>query len=472
MTDHSAPAESSESGVTKSVAVLPFQALVLAQSDPALELGMADTLIGKLSGSQVVVPSLNSVRKYAGVALNAQAAGRELGVDAVLEGNVQRAGDRIRVNARLINVVDGTARWNGTFNERFTDVFALQDTISQEVADALALRLNGPAQQRLSRRETDNVEAYQLYLLGRYHFNKLTPPEIQTSIDLFRQAMALDEHYALAYQGLAEAYRAMTITGDQRPADFLPQAKTAAVRALELDNTLAEPHATLAFVHFWYDWHWDGAEREVKRAIELNANSGFAHFAYAHLLALEGRNEEALAEGAKAVKIDPVSLMFNALYGSFLFYAGQDESAKAQLRRTLELDQTFWIAHHFLGKILVRQGKYAQATVELEKAEQASHGNSLTVSTRGFTDALSGATEPARMRLQALEQRSLQHYLPPQTLALVHLGLGERDQTFAALEQSFAEHDIHLSYLKVDPQWDSLRNDPRFVALLRRIGLR
>ncbi|MBE7157199.1 MAG: protein kinase [Rhodospirillales bacterium] len=455
-----------------SLAVLPFQALVPEQSDPALELGMADTLIGKLSGSQVVVPSLNSVRKYASPTQNARAAGRELGVGAVLEGNVQRAGDRIRVSARLINVADGTARSIGTFDERFTDVFAVQDAISQKVADALALRLNGPAQQRLNRRETNNVEAYQLYLLGRYHFNKLIPSEIRASIGLFRQALALDEHYALAYQGLAEAYRAMTITGDQRPADFLPQAKAAATKALELDDTLAEPHATLAFIHFWYDWDWEDAEQEAKRAIELNANSGFAHFAYAHLLALEGRNEEALAEGAKAVKIDPVSLMFNALYGSFLHYAGQDEAAKAQLRKALELDQTFWIAHHFLGKILVRQGRFAEAILEQQKAEQASHGNSLTISAIGYTDALSNATVQARMQLQALEQLSSQRYVPPQTFALVHLGLGQRDQAFATLEQAFAEHDIHLSYLKADPQWDPLRNDPRFVALLRRIGLR
>ena len=466
------PGKSPGSGVTKSLAVLPFQALVPEQSDPALELGMADTLIGKLSGSQIVVPSLNSVRKYAGLAQDAQAAGRELGVGSVLEGSVQRAGDRIRVSARLIDVADGTARWNGTFNEHFTDVFDVQDTISQDVANALELQLNGPAQQRLNRRETDNVEAYQLYLLGRYHFNKLTPPEILTSIGLFRQALALDARYALAYQGLAEAYRAITITGDQRPAESLPQAKAAATRALELDDTLAEPHATLAFVHFWYDWDWAGAEQEAKRAIELNPNSGFAHFAYAHLLALEGRNSEALAEGAEAVKIDPTSLMFNALYGSFLHYAGQDEAAKAQLRRTLELDQTFWIAHHFLGKILLRQGLYAEAVVEIEKAEQASHGNSLTISARGYADALHGATAQARTRLRALEQSSSQRYVPPQTLALIHFGLGERDEAFAALEQSFAAHDIHLSYLKAEPAWNDLRDDPRFAALIRRVGLR
>ncbi len=460
------------SNAPKSLAVLPFQALVPEQSDPALELGMADTLIGKLSGSQVVVPSLSSVRKYGSPTQNAQAAGRELGVGFVLEGNVQRAEDRIRVNARLIDVADGTARWNGTFNRRFTDVFEVQDAISQDVAEALELRLNGPAQQRLNRRETDNVEAYQLYLLGRYHFNKLTPPEIRTSIDLFRQAMGLDPRYALAYQGLAEAYRAITITGDQRPAESLPQAKAAAIRALELDDTLAEPHATLAFVHFWYDWDWAGAEQEAKRAIELNANSGFAHFAYAHLLALEGRNEEALVEGARAVKIDPVSLMFNALYGSFLYYAGQDEAAKAQLHKTLELDQTFWIAHHFLGKVLARQGLYTEAFAEMDKAEQASHGNSLTISVRGYADALNGAPAQAQTRLRALEQLSAQRYVPPQTLALIHFGLGQRDEAFAALEQSFAEHDIHLSYLKADPVWNGLRDDPRFATLVRRVGLR
>ena len=455
----------------KSIAVLPFQPLVADHRDQALELGMADTLISKLSNSQVVVRSLASVRKYDHPEQNPLAAGRELQVRTVLEGSVQKLDDRIRVNTRLINVADGVALWSGSFDERFTDVFAVQDAISEKVANAMALRLSADERQRMVRRYTDNVEAYQLYLLGRYRFSKLTPPEIRASIGCFQQVIALDGHYALAYFGLADAYRAITITGDQRPHEYMPQAKAAAMKALEIDESLAEPHAILAFIHFWYDWDWPGAEREAKRAIDLNPNSAFAHFAYAHWLSLVGRHQEAVAEGAVAVKLDPLSLMTNALEGSFLYSAGRDDEARTQLQKALALDPGFWIAHLFLGKILVQQGRYAEAAAELATARQTSQGNSLTVSVNGYAAALAGDAAGARAAIEELRSAATRHYIPPQTVALVYAGLGQRDEAFAWLDKAFEEHDVHLSYLKADPQWAPLRADPRFAALLRRIGL-
>ena len=457
----------------KSIAVLPFQPLVPEQRDQALELGMADTLIGKLSNSQTVVSSLTSVRRYDRPDQDPRAAGRELKVRSVLEGNVQRSGDRIRVSARLVNVADGHALWSGTFDERFTDVFTVQDVISQKVAEALALRLRGVEKERLTRRDTDNVAAYQLYLLGRYHWNKLIPPEIRASIGYFRQAIELDPHYALAHFGLADAYRSLAITSDVRPQDAIPQAKAAALKALELDGSLAEAHASLAFGYIWFDWDWAGAEREARRGVELNPNSGFAHLAYAHVFSDLGRHQEAIAEVARARELDPTSLIINSLEGAFLYHARRYDEARARLQKTLsELDPNFWIAHLFLGKTLLQQGDYPAAIAEFSRAREFSGGNSQTISMLGYAYALAGDVAKAQATLGELQAMSTQRYLPPCNVALVLYGLGRRDEAFVWLDQAVQEHDVHLSFLRADPQWEGLRGDPRFVVLLRRIGLR
>src|SRR5438445_8120942 len=268
----------------KRIAVLPFKPLLPDNRDQVLELGMADSLIAKLSNiREMVVRSLNSVRKYGGLEQDPLAAGRELEVNSVLEGNVQKSGDRIRVTARLISVADGSSLWANTFDEKFTDVFAVQDAISQKVADALALRLSGEEQKRLTRRYTENLEAYQLYLTGRYHHARLIPPEVRKSIEFFQKAIDLDPNYALAYFGLAEANRSLAITSDVPSKDCLPRAKGAAMKAIELDDFLAEAHASLSFTLIWYDWDWGGGEREARRAVALNPNSGIAHYAYAHV---------------------------------------------------------------------------------------------------------------------------------------------------------------------------------------------
>jgi TolB-like protein/Flp pilus assembly protein TadD len=455
----------------KRIAILPFKPLLPENRDQVLELGMADTLIAKLSNSrELVVSSLNSVRKFDGLEQDSVAAGRELQVSSVLEGNVQRAGDRIRVTARLIKIADGTSLWSGTYEDKFTDVFAVQDTIAQKVADALALRLNADENKRLTRRYTDNVEAYQLYLTGRYHWAKLTPPEVRKSIEFFNRAIDLDPTYALAYFGLADAYRALAPSSDVPPKDTLPKAKAAATKAIELDESLAEPHVSLSFIHSWLDWDWAGAEREARRAIELNPNLGFAHLAYAQVLSHVGRHQEAIAEAARARELDPLSLYINALNGQYLISAGRYDEAIAKLKQTLELDPNFWIAHFMLGTAYVEKRLYPEALAEFNEATELSKGNAEAIMMTGYTWAMAGEPAKARAVLAQLKALTDQH-VPAEHIAMLCSVLGEKDEAFTWLEKACENREVRLCRLKVDPRWNSLRSDPRFVAILKRIGL-
>jgi len=456
----------------KRIAVLPFKPLTTENRDQVLELGMADSLITKLSNSrQVIVRSLASVRKYGGLDQDSLAAGRELQTDSVLEGNLQKSGDHLRVTARLINVSDGASLWAGTFDEKMTDVFAVQDAISQKVADALALRLSGEEKERLTRRYTDNVEAYQLYLTGRYHWTKFTPPDIRKGIGFFQQAIELDPKYALAYFGFAEANRSLAINADVPSKDCLPQAKAAAIKALEIDDSLAEAHASLSFSLIWYDWDWDGGAREAQRAIALNPNSAHSHFALAHVLSDQGRHDQALAEVARARELDPVFLLYRALEGMFFHHAGRDAEALERLQKTADLDSNFWVTHLMLGKVYTQQRKYSEAIEEFGKARELSHGNSEAIASIGYTAALAGDELKAQAVLDELKALSNEHYVPPVNVALVLNALGKKDEALASLEKGCEDRDVRLTLLKVDPRWDSLRSDPRFIAILKRIGL-
>jgi TolB-like protein len=459
-------------GTEKRIAVLPFKPLLPDNRDQILELGMADTLIAKLSNSrQIIVSSLNAVRKYSGLEQDSSAAGRELQVSSVLEGNVQKVADRIRVTARLINVADGASLWAGTFDEKFTDVFAVQDAISQKVADALALRLSGEEKRRLTKRDTKNLEAYQLYLTGRYHYARLIPPEIRTAIGFYQRAIDLDPDYAPAYFGLAEGNRSLAITSDVPSKDSLPQATAAARKALEIDDSLAEGHASLSFSLIWYEWDWVGGEREAKRGIALNPNSAYSHFALAHVLSDLGRHDEAIVEGARAVELDPVFFLFGAIDGMFLHHARRDDEAIVRLERTLQLDPTFWITHLILGKVYIQQRKYPEAIAAFIKARDLSHGNSEAIASIGYAAALAGDKAKARAVLDELKGLSVQHYIPPFNVAMVYTGLGDQNEALSWLEKACEERDVRVTILKVDPRWDSLRSNPRFIAILKRIGL-
>ena len=458
--------------LTTGIAVLPFKPLLPENRDPVLEMGMADTLITTLSNSGGMnVISLTSVRQYGDPGQDPLVAGRKLGVNSVLEGNVQKSGDRLRVTVRLIKVEDGSSLWAGTFDEKFTDVFTVQDTIAKKVANALALRLSGEEEKRLTKRYTENVEAYQFYLTGRYHLAKLTPPDVTKSIGFFQQAIEADPGYALAYFGLAEAYRTLSLIGDRRPKELFPLAKAAATKAVQIDESLAESHASLAFIHMWFDWDWVGAEREARRAIALNPNSAFAHYAWAHVLSNLGRHQEAIAEAARARELDPVSLLFNAREGAVFYYAGRNNEARERLQKTVELDPNFWIAHLYLGHVYLEKKNYPEAIAEFTKARDFSRGNSQTISMIGYVSALAGDTAKARAILGELKSRSAHEYVPRYNIAVVHLALVEQDEVFAWLEKAYEEHDVLMSFLKIDPKWDSVRSDPRFVAILERVGL-
>ena len=456
----------------RTIAVLPFKPLVAENRDEALEMGMADTLIARLSNSrEIIVRPLSSVRRYGGLEQDAQVAGRELGVESVLDGSLQRWGDRIRVNARLVSVSNGAALWTGTFDEKFTGVFAVQDAISERVTGALALRLSDEEKNRLTKRYTENIEAYQLYLIGRYHLLKLTPTELRKGIEYFQRALEIDPTYALAYGGLAEAYRASSISGDMPPRDVFPKAKAAALKALEIDESLADVHATLGMIHIWFDWDWAGAERECKRAIDLNPNSGDAHRAYALLLFYLGQHDEAVAEGKRARELDPLSLLNNTLEGMFLHFAGRDDEAAARLQKALELDPNFWIAHLTLSKVYTRRRMYPEAIAALSQARKFSGGNTETISLTGYNWALSGNRAQAQTALAELKSLSTQRYVPSYNIAMIYNGLDEKEEALAWLEKAYEERDVRLTFAKIDPKWDSFRSDFRFASLIKRIGL-
>jgi TolB-like protein/class 3 adenylate cyclase len=455
----------------RSVAILPFKPLVAAAGDPVLEMGMADTLITKLSGSgDIVVPSLTSVRSYAALDQDPLDAGRKLGVNSVLDGNVQKAGDQLRVTVRLIRVSDGKPLWSSSFNEKFTDVFTVQDTISQKVAEALALRINPGGQQRLTKRYTENVAAYQLYLAGRFHWNKFTPADFAKSIEFFEQAVQADPGYALAHLGLGDTYRALGMTGQRPSMEVFPKAKAAVNRALQIDPGMAEAHATLALVHTFFDWNWAAAEREARQAIALDPNSGDGHLAYAQLLCYLGRHDEARTEAARGRALDRVSVINNAREGALLYLGRRYEEALLRLQQTLELDPNFWIARMYVGKTLLELGRNDEALAELNRLVE-SHTNPETIAVRAFLFARAGEQAKARSALEQLRALSQQRYVAPFQIAVIHTGLGENDEALQWLEKAFAERDPRMSWLKVEPSLDGLRGDPRFVDMLRRIQL-
>jgi TolB-like protein/tetratricopeptide (TPR) repeat protein len=456
----------------KRLAVLPFKPLVAEDQDQVLELGMADSLITKLSNTrEVIVSSLPAVRKFGGLDQDPVAAGRQLQVNSVLDGNVQRSGDHIRVTARLINVSDGSSIWAGTFDEKFTDVFTVQDTISRKVTDALAVRLSGEEEQRLTRRYTDDVGAYQLYMTGRYLWTKLTPPDIKKAIDSFNEAIEKDPAYALAYFGLAESLRSLAINADVPSKDCLPAAKMAATKALEIDPSLAEAHASLSFSLVWYEWDWINAEKEARQAIALNPNSAHGHFACAAVLSDLGQHDEAIAQISQARELDPVFPLYAALEGMFLLHAGRDAEAATKLRKVEEIEPNFWVTRLILGRVYLQQRKYPEAIAEFEKARDLSHGNSEAIASIGYTAAVSGDATRARAILEELNARSLHDYVPPHNIALVYNGLGDQEAALTHLEKGCDDRDVRMTLLGVDPRWDSLRSQPRFRAILKRIGL-
>ncbi|HJQ22627.1 MAG TPA: tetratricopeptide repeat protein [Blastocatellia bacterium] len=467
---------SARRALPQSLAVLPFKPIRAEGRDASLEVGMADALINRLSHlSRLAVKSVSSVRKYAESEQDAQAVGRELQVEAVLEGSIQRLGERLRISARLLRVSDGCALWADRFDERFTDIFAVEDSISEKVAAALAVQLTGDERRRLTKRYTEDPEAYQLYLKGRYFWNKRIKGGFKKAIDYFNRAVALDPDYALAYAGLADCYAVLSWYSLMAPALAFSKARTAALRALEIDDTLAEAHTALAAVKQCYEWDWPAAEREFRRAIELNPGYATAHHWYAinHLTAM-GRHEEAIREMRRAQTLDPLSLVINRDVGWAFYYARRYGEAIAAYRRTFELDPNFVRTHFFLGMAYEQTGEYQQAIARFHEAESLytkGSARAWTLLARARIQVAAGRPADAHNVMEELEALATRHYVSPFLIATIYSGLAAPDQAFAWLGRAYEARDPYLTFLNVEPALDPLRADERFADLLRRVGL-
>ncbi len=454
----------------RSMAVLPFKPIGAADEDQYLGLGMADALITKLSNiREINIRPTSAVRKYEAPDQDPVAAGRELRVEAVMEGSVQRVGDRIRVTVQLVSVRDGAPLWAEKFDEQFTNIFAVQDQISEQVVRSLTLTLSSTEKEMLSKRYTANSEAYQLYLKGRYFSDKRTEEGLKRGLEHFQQAIDLDPNYALAYAGLADSYILLSMYGALPPKESLPRAKAMATKALEIDEELAEAHISLAFARMTNDRDWSGAEVEFKRAIELNPNHATAHHWYAEYLASLKRHDEAIAEIERAQELDPVSLIVHTEVGRHFYYARQYDRAIEQLRKAVEMDPNFARAHQYLGRTYVKEGMYEEAAAECQKAWQLDH-TPRTLGFLGYAYAVSGKRGAAQKVIEELKGESKRRYVSPYWIAVVYAGLGDTDGALEWLERLYEERSGFLIFLKVEPIFDSLRSDPRFTDLLRRAG--
>ncbi|HUR96682.1 MAG TPA: tetratricopeptide repeat protein [Pyrinomonadaceae bacterium] len=456
----------------QSIAVLPFKPLVAANRDEALELGMSDTLISGLSRlRQIVVRPISSVRRYSDLEQDARAAGRELAVESVLDGNIQRTDDRIRISARLVRVEDGTTLWAETFDERFTDIFSVQDSIAQKIVAALALQLSGEERNQLTKKYTANTEAYHLYLKGRFFWNKLTPDGLQKSLDFYKQAIETDPDYALAYAGLADSYNLLGSYGFWPLKDSHPKARAAAEKALAYDDALAEAHTSLAAVLDDYYWDWTAAEKHFKRAIELNPNYLVARYWYSEHLSRMGQHDEAVDEARRAQSLDPLSSNADAHVGLALYRARHFDEAAAELQKALEFNPNALDAHLFLGFVYVQQGKKQEGIAELQAVAKLSDQNPSMRALLGYAYASAGNTNAARAILREFDSQTNKQPVSQVETAMIYIALGENDRAFEWLDKAFEQRAWQLRFLKVEPIFDPLRGDPRFADLMRRVGL-
>jgi DNA-binding winged helix-turn-helix (wHTH) protein/TolB-like protein len=457
----------------RTIAVLPFKPLAADKRDEAFELGMADTLIIKLSNlRRIIVRPTGAIRKYSSLDQDPIAAGREQQVDAVLEGRLHRDGEKVRVTARLIDTRDGSSLWSDHYDEYFTDIFTAQDSISEKIAKALALELTGAERTRLAKRYTENAEAYQAYVKGRYFMDKRTEEGFNKAIEYFEQAVEKDPQYALAYAGLADCHRFLGGYGLLPPKETYPKAKAAAMKALELDNQLAEAHTTLAVAKARYDWDWAGAERDFKRALDLNPGYAGAHQWYALFsLVIAEKFDDAIAEVKRAQEIDPLSLNTSMKAAIVNYFARRFDQSIEQSGKTLEMDPRFIQAYEFLGRAYEQKGRYEEAIGAFQEALKLRSDYTHCLGPLGRAYAASGRQREARKILDQLKGLTARRYVMPYHIATVYTALGDKDQAFAWLQKACDERDDRLMFLKVDPFWDSLRSDPRYTNLVRGIGL-
>ncbi len=455
----------------RSLAVLPFGN---TDGDPETEYladGITESIINQLSHLPIMrVMSRSTVFRYKDKSLDPRAVGRKLNVDAVLLGRVLQRGDALLVVAELVDVQNGWQLWGEQYNRRMADILAVEEEMAREISEKLRLRLTGEDRSRLAKRYTQSSEAYQDYLRGRYHWNRLSEEGLKKGIEYFERAIHRDPNYALAYAGLADSYGLLGFFGLASAAAVMPKAKEAARRAIEIDDGLAEAHASLAGIFKIYDWDWAASEREYKRAIELDPNYATAHRMYAAFLAAVGRADEAMRESRLALQLDPFSLVISMEIAWNCYMARDYRRAAEEALRTIELEPQFPAAHSTLGIAYEQEGRHDEAIAAIERARAAT-GHPATLSALSHALASAGRIEEARALIDQLTELSTRQYISPFWMAVAYAGVGATGPALAELEKAVEQRDVTLVWLGTDPRLDCLRAEYRFKELLRRIGL-
>jgi TolB-like protein/Flp pilus assembly protein TadD len=456
-----------------SIAVLPFKPLADNAQDRALELGMADTLIARLGNNRgIIVRPLSSVLRFDNLEQDAIQAGRLLEVANVLDGSIQRSEARIRVSVRLLRTADGTPLWVETFDENYTDIYAVQDIIARKIAAALEVHLSVAERSRLERRFTSSSEAYELFLKGRYyHQRTASQPDFLQAIAFYQRAIEIDPNYAPAYAALADAYRTLPMGGYVASGEAFPRAKAAAQKALEIDADLTEAHVALGWIAFFYEWDWENAESHLRRALENTPNKSEAHRAYGHLFSNLGRHDEAIEHAEIARRLAPLTNLNTALEGQFLFYAGRYEQAIPMFQKVLENDPNNWMAINGLGRVYTLQGRFDEAVAAFRLARDVSANAIEPAAQLGYVLAKSGQSQLALATLSSLDADRKGTYVPAYSYALIYNGLGRTPNALDQLERSFKEREVQMSFIKIDTRWDNLRSNSRFRQIVEKMGL-
>lgn len=455
------------------LAVLPFDDLSAGAERAYLADGLAEETIaalGQIDPDHVRVVGRTSTLAYKQTRKPLAAIGHELGVDYLVESSIRAEGERIRITSKLIRVSDQVDVWSASFDREPTSILAMQRELSEAIAEQIRVRVSPVRLTAVSRRQTADAEAYDLYLHGRTLDNERTPAATKKAIEYYSRATALDPNYALAWAGLALAYTGRAINSDARPGEVAAAARDAAARAVSADPNLAEAQTAAATVKFMIDWDWPGAERAARRAVVLDPHYDVGFRELGHVLSQRGQSADAEAAMRRTREIDPLFAMNDAIWSQVAFQARDYPAALARARQAIVVDPTLWIGYEMAAQAYEQLGDTERALSAADEASRRSDANSKTLSLRGHVLAKAGRIRDARDVLGLLEAASAYRYVPPYAMALVYAGLGERDATFAWLERAFAAHDVHLIYLPVDVKWDAYRADPRFGALLERCG--
>jgi TolB-like protein/Tfp pilus assembly protein PilF len=456
------------------LAVLPFENLSRDPEQEYFSDGLTEEMIaqlGRINPQKLGVIARSSAMHYKNTDRTIDHVRRELGVDYVVEGSVRQADNRVRITANLIQCSDQAQLWADSFERELKDILALQSDVARAVAQEIKVALTPQEQASTAAARPVNPEAYQAYVKGRFYWNKRTAEDLKKSVRYFEQAISLAPDWPLGHVGLADTYVVMPFWAPVRPHEAIRKAKAAAFRALQLNDSLGEAHATIATISAIYDWNWETAEREFQRAIELAPNHATTFHWYSEFLRNTGRLQEALAQSANAQELDPLSLVIGTTLAAAHLCSGDVDQAEIQLRRVLELDPDYAPAHRYLAQVFIERGRPADAVAEARIAVRNSNDEPRSVAKLGYVCAMSGQEDEARKIVNQLEVRFREGYIPPTRIAEVYLGLQEDDRMFEWLEQAFQERDVLLTYALSEPIFGRVRNDPRFVDLVRRVGL-